>query len=342
MNQANIILELQPYIERPPQALTTMYQSACSTDSQTVAAWKDKWLGNIRQNLAKFGSFASNGVGLLHNEWRGATCIVAGSGPSLALNIGMLKDRPKHMKLISCLHNFHAMEDNGADVDYYVSLDAGPITVPEVSEGGLKTPDEYWEMTASRSLIAFIGTEPELLNKWRGKVYFFNAPVPDDAYMSEMLAIEPFHQFVSNGGNVLGACLYIAKGWLGAVTTAFVGADFAFSNRDKVKFHYWNSSYDAAIGATIRVVDIYGNTVKTWPSYHNFKMWFDYVSQVCPGFYINCTEGGTFGSYREGNIMSVIQMPLSKLFDIHNMSDRLKYRADEPLAKITNKDVILF
>ena len=342
MKQANITLELQPYIQAPPQSLQQMYSAACSADGPTINAFRAKWIGNIKQNSAAFGPFASKGIGKLHNSWAGGACIIAGSGPSLKLNIDKLKYRPKHMKLISCLHNFHAMEDNGAAPDFYVSLDAGPITVTEVSEGGSKSPDEYWEMTASRTLLAFIGSDPELLTRWKGDIYFFNAPVPDEAYMKEISEIDPLHQYVSNGGNVLGACLYIAKGWLGAVTTIFVGADFAFSNRDKVKFHYWDSQYDASIGHTIRVVDIYGNTVKTWPSYHNFKLWFDYVSQVCPGVYINATEGGTFGAYREGNIMSVLQMDLDRVFEMHSISDKLKYRADEPTAPIMGKDVILF
>lgn len=342
MKQANITLELQPYIQYPPQTLQQMYGAACSSDQTTIQAWRSKWIGNITQNSKKFGPFASKGIGQLFNQWIGGTAIVAGSGPSLALNIGKLKDRPKHLKLISCLHNFHAMEDNGAEVDYYVSLDAGPITVHEVSEGGSKTPEEYWELSAKRKLIAFIGTDPQLLDNWRGEIYFYNAPVPDDSYMAEVAAIDPFHQYVSNGGNVLGACMYIAKGWLGAVTTVFVGADFAFSNREKVKFHYWESQYDASIGQTIRTVDIFGNSVRTWPSYYNFKQWFDYVSQVCPGIYINATEGGTFGAYREGNIMSVVQMDLDKVFEMHSLSDKLRYRVDEPTAPIAGRDVILF
>jgi hypothetical protein len=339
---ANIQLELQQYIQHPPQPLTSMYSQACASDGTTIESWKSKWLANIAQNSKDFGPFAASGIGSLFQEWIGGTCIIAGSGPSLALNIGKLKDRPKHMKLISCLHNFHAMEDNCAGVDYYVTLDAGPITIHEVSEGGSKTPDEYWELTANRTLLAFIGTDPELIRKWKGTVYFYNAPIPDDALMKEITDIDPFHQYVSNGGNVLGASMYIAKGWLGAVTLVFIGADFSFSNREKVKFHYWNSQYDATIGHTIRVVDLYGNSVKTWQSYYNFKVWFDYVSQVCPGIYINATEGGIFGAYREGNIMSVLQMELDQVFNMHLMSDKLKYRVDEPTAPLMGKDVILF
>jgi hypothetical protein len=342
VKQATLTLELQPYIQAPPQTLNSMYASACSSDGPTIQAWRSKWIANITQNSKNFGPFASKGIGNLFQSWLGSPVIVAGSGPSLALNIGKLKNRPKCIKLISCLHNFHAMEDNDAEVDYYVSLDAGPITVHEVSEGGSRTPDEYWELTAKRKLVAFIGSDPELLTKWRGELYFFNAPVPDTSYMEEVSAIDPLHQYISNGGNVLGACLYFAKGWLGAVSTIFVGADFAFSNREKVKFHYWDSQYDKSIGETLRVVDIYGNSVRTWPSYWNFKLWFDYVSMVCPGHYINATEGGCFGAYREGNIMSILQLELDKVFEMYSLSDKLIYRAENPTIAPNGKDVILF
>lgn len=339
---ATIQLELQPYIERPPITTSQMYSQACSADTTTIEAWREKWLSNITRNSELLGSFVERGIGKLHNKWLGGTAIVAGSGPSLALNIGMLKDRPKHLKLISCLHNFHAMEDNNADVDYYVSLDAGPVTIEEVSEGGSRSPEEYWELTRHRTLLAFIGSDPELLKRWQGEVYLFNAPLPDEGLMGEISQIQPFHQFVSNGGTVFGAATYICKGWLGASTLVFIGADFAFSNREKVKFHYWDSKYDANIGHTIRVVDIYGNSVKTWGSYWNFKLWFDYITQVVPGIWINATEGGCFGAYREGNIMSVIQMELQRVFDMHRMSDKLKYRVDNPTEKLDGKDVILF
>lgn len=342
MKQAVLTLELQPYIPNPPQTLNSMYASACSSDGPTIQAWRAKWIANITQNSKTFGPFASKGIGNLFQSWLGAPVIIAGSGPSLALNIGKLKNRPKCIKLVSCLHNFHAMEDNGAEVDYYVSLDAGPITVHEVSEGGSRTPDEYWELTANRKLVAFIGSDPELLTKWRGELYFFNAPVPDESYMKEVSAIDPLHQYISNGGNVLGACLYFAKGWLGAVSTIFVGADFAFSNREKVKFHYWDSQYDKSIGETLRVVDIWGNSVRTWPSYWNFKLWFDYVSMVCPGHYINATEGGCLGAYREGNIMSIMQLELDRVFEMYGISGKLSYRAQNPTIAPDGKDVILF
>lgn len=341
MKTANIILEYQGTIQRPPQSLQSMYSSASSSDGATITAWRDKWLANISANKIKYGNFAEHAVGKLHSSAEGLPAIIAGSGPSLKLNIGQLKNRPKCMKLVSCLHNFHAMEDNEARVDYYVSLDAGDITVGEVSEGGTKTADEYWDLSRDRTLVCYIGTHPELLEKWQGKVLFFNAPVPDEKFMKDVHAIEPFYQWVSTGGNVLGASMYFAKAYLGCPTCVFVGADFSFSNRDKVKFHYWDSKYDSVIGNTINAVDIFGNTVKTWPSYFSFKTWFDYVVNVMPGIWINSTEGGIFGSYREGNIQALIFLDLDKTFQIFGIHDNIRYQAENPSILSDKSNVLL-
>ena len=88
--------------------------------------------------------------------------MLAGSGPSLVYNGEKLKNRGD-MPLISCLHNFHFFEDRDIKVDFYVTLDAGPITITEVSEGGKHDADWYWERTKDCTLVAFIGTHPDLI-----------------------------------------------------------------------------------------------------------------------------------------------------------------------------------
>jgi hypothetical protein len=340
MKTAEIQLELLNYIQQPPITLQDMYKSACSSDTVTMDAWKKTWITNITANKAKFGSFAENSIGKFWGVWDGKPCIVAGAGPSLKLNAKELKDRPSNIGLIACLHSFHFLEDLEANVDFYVSLDAGPVTIEEVSEGG--SPDvNYWEKTKGKKLLCYIGTHPDLLAKWQGEVYFFNAPIPDAGIREAVDAIEPFHVWVSNGGNVLGACMYLAKGFFGCGPLIFVGADFSFSNREKVRFHAWDSKYDADLGQFIRVNDIYGNTIKTWGSYWNFKLWFDYVTNVLPGLYINATEGGVFGAYREGNIMSVLQLELKQVFDMFSLHQRLKFQCENPTLNEPGNQIVL-
>ena len=322
-----LIAEFQPYILDLPAAPESLYRQSCSNDEATINNWRGTWLGNMAANRAHFGTFAEKSLGQLRAKHRGQTVIIAGSGPSLVYNGEQLKSDHGAV-VISCLHNFHFFEDRDIHVDYYVSLDAGPIVLTEVAEGGQHDPDWYWERTEGKTLFAFVASNPELFRKWRGKIYLFNCPAPDLDYMAEVDKIEQFNMFVSSGGNVLGACTYIAKGILGCSTTAFIGADFSFSYKNK--FHGWDSSYDKIMGSCMRVVDVYGNSVKTWPSYHNFKSWFDWVASTIPGIYINCTEGGTFGAYREGNIVAVKQMELKVFLDMINMCEHLRDQCDSP------------
>jgi hypothetical protein len=325
--KAEILLEFQNVIEHPPVPTDQLYQQACTNDGVTVDSWRPTWLANIKANKERYGSFAEHGIGKLFGIYEHKPCIIAGAGPSLKHNGPALKDKTS-IPLVSCLHNFHFFEDHGVEVDFYVTLDAGEVVVSEVYEGGQKTPEEYWALTKNKKLLAFIGTSPRLFEKWQGEVYFYNAPVPDDSYREEIEKIEPFHTYVSNGGNVLGACLYIAKGIFGANPICFVGADFCFSY-DK-KFHGWDSKYDAKLGNVMRTVDVYGNKVLTWQSYFNFKAWFDFVACRVPGVWINCTEGGTFGAYPDGNISHVKQMELSEFLTMYSMHHQIKDQCLNP------------
>jgi hypothetical protein len=336
VKKAEIYLEYQPYFDFPQQSRGGLYTQAASNDDVTVNAWRDVWLRNIKANKARFGSFKERGLGRLHGKHRHMPAVCVGSGPSLKRNAADLSLN-RGVPVISCLHNFHFLEDLGVGADYYVSLDAGPVTIEEVSEGGKRTPDEYWELTKTKTLLCYIATDPRLLEKWQGEVYFFNAPLPDAALMEEIDQIERFRTFVSSGGNVLGACTYIAMGFLGASQVCFLGADFSFSYDHK--FHGWDSKYDANLGHCIRLTDVYGNKVKTWQSYANFKAWFDWLVQTVPGTYINATEGGCFGSYPEGNIRAIRQMDLKDVFGMWNLSDELRAQCENP---DTDEKKILF
>ena len=330
-----MFFEFKNTIMSPPQQAGDMYSQACSNDKITVDTWLPQWIENVKNTKKVFGSFKDRGLGCLYgiNAYRPA--IVIGSGPSLKNSVDGLKKANGIIK-ISCLHNFHFMVDNEIDVDYFVSLDAGPVVIDEISEGGKKSPQEYLDATKDKTLIAYIGSHPSLWENWKGKVILFNCPVPSEDYRGAVEKIEPFHTYVSTGGNVLGACTYIAKAIFGSNPIIFAGADFCFSYTRK--FHAWDSKYDGKLGEAIRAIDIYGNSVLTWQSYYNFKVWFDWLSQNVPGIYINCTEGGLMGSYPEGNISSIKQMRLSDCLWMYQMFNEIKAQCENP--EIDDKKVL--
>lgn len=330
MKKAEIELEYQQYIDAPIRP-RELFEEACKSDEITISSWRKTWEANVKTNHEKYGPFAEKSIGSLYGFAHQKPVIVVGSGPSLKNNANELKNK-KDITVVSCLHNFHFLEDEGTPADFYVSLDAGEVVIEEVYEGGKRTPDEYWALTKDRTLLCYIGTSPRLLEKWQGKVLFFNCPVPDDNYMEFVDNVELFNVYVSNGGNVLGACLYIARAFMGAASIAFMGADFCFSY-DK-KFHAWQSKYDAKLGHVMRVRDVYGIPVYTWKSYHNFKGWFEYIALTVPGMYYNCSEGGTFGAYQEGNLRSIIQMPIKDFIRQMNLYEEIKEQALDPKTKV--------
>lgn len=311
-----------------PDALITQ---ASSNDRPTITAFGDLWMGNIKENHKNFGPFKSKSVGYFFNKHKLQPAICVGSGPSLKRNIQDLKNTGG-IPIISCLHNFHAMIDNDINVDYYVTLDGGDITIGEVSEGGKESEEYYWDKTKGKTLFAYIGSCHKLLSKWQGEIYFFNCPIPDENFILESEKIEQFRLLVSTGGCVLGACVYISKAILGCNPTVFVGADFSFSYEKK--FHAWDSQYDKTIGVCIHVPDIFGNKTLTWQSYFNFKTWFEWMSLKIPGIYYNCTEGGIFGSYAAGNIFSIIQMDLCDFIKTYTLHEA------EPWVKAVNDPTV--
>jgi hypothetical protein len=317
-----MLLTFQNYIDYPPTSKEQLYGQSCSSDGVTVNSWRDKWLKHIKENAAAFDINKQTAMEQ-YRKFAYKPVIVAGSGPSLKKNIDVLaKERdPDGVGLVSCLHNFAYFVDHGIKPDAFINLDAGDITIPEMSQGGKKNADFYWSASKDHTLVTTIVALPELLKKWQGKILFFDAPVPDMAYVAERNKLAPdFHLYYNVGGNALGAAYYHARAILGGMPIVFIGADFSFSYLKK--FHSFDTPYDQMFSGVMPCTDIFGNRVYTWQSYYNFKCWFDAQSLGGQGNnpvqFINCTEGGILGAYATGNIRQIQQMALADFFAIYN------------------------
>lgn len=329
-------LEFQRYIDGPPASKDQLYSTATRSDKVTNSTWNDTWIKQATEN-GKTHNITEQTCMSEYKKEAFKPVIICGSGPSIRKNFLDLKERIVNkqnletgkmelmmgggrstLKIVSCLHNFGLFENHDimTQDDYYLSLDAGAITVPEMIEGGQGKHDEewYWERTKNRTLLTHQTTCPELLKRWRGKVLFFTTPAPNDEVQKvydTVLDNTKVPSF-SVGGNALGACLYFARAILGASTIIFTGADFSFSYEHK--FHGWDSPYDQKFSGVEAATDIYGNRVYTWPSYYGFKCWLDFIA--CGGAggqehsFINATEGGILGAYPEGNIRQFRYMQL--------------------------------
>lgn len=315
-------LGYQAYIASPPEGKKTLYDRACSNDGVTINSWADQWLRQIKENAKNFDIEGSSVESVIGKEAY-KPVIVAGSGPSLKKNAKHLKDKGD-ICLVSCLHNFAFLEDNGTPADYYINLDAGDITISEMAQGGTENEEFYWEKSKDRTLVTGVVGHPELLKRWRGKILFFNCMIPDPKIKEEIDKIIDLPVFYNVGGNALGAAMYHGK-LLGGNPIIYIGADFSFDYTKK--FHPFDSPYDQQYQGLMPCTDIYGNRVYTWPSYYNFKCWFDYIA--CggegnnPGIWINATEGGILGAYQEGNIQQIRQMGLKEAIGQYTLHKEL-------------------
>lgn len=339
--QIEIDLQYQPLIEGPPQKPEQLHQTACRSDKATIEAWKDIWLKHCKAAKERFGSFADHSVGKLHGINRNKPAIICGSGPSLKHSIEALKINAamEHPLLnISCLHNFGYFEDNGFHADYYLTLDSGDIVLSDVFEGREKAPEHYWEQTKGKKLLASVMTSPALFEKWQGEIYLFHIIIPDVALQKQLQEVEQFKHYFSCGGNALGACLYAAKALMSSDIIHFVGADFCFDYDDK--FHSYPTHYDQP-GYYERVVDVFGLPRKTWPSYQNFKCWFEWVACNVPGRYVNCSEG-SLGAYIGGNIKQFQYMSLADALLPYQAAERVYLLRSDPQnpSVVLSKDEI--
>jgi hypothetical protein len=330
-----MVLTFQGTIDQPPMSKEAMYGQSCSNDTVTVNHWRAIWLDHVKRNVAAH-DVANNNVMLDYAKYACKPVICAGSGPSLKKNAKHLATKPAEIGLVSCLHNFAYFTDLGITTDGYVNLDAGDITIGEMSQGGKRDAAYYWDASKDCTLIAGLVSKPELLDKWQGKIRFFNSPVPDPVYMEEQAKITTLEPFYNVGGNALGAAYYHARAVLGGMPIVFVGADFAFDYTRK--FHSWDSPYDAQFAGVIPATDVFGNRVYTWPSYANFAAWFNAQSMGGAGnnpvMLINCTEGGIFGAFPNGNIRTVHQMALVDFLAMYShhkmMPDLVKGDPNKP------------
>jgi hypothetical protein len=318
-----------------------LYKQACANDDITVLSWMPQWKKKSADNRAKYDFSTMSASEDMHKQ-KGKPVVLAGSGPSLKRNAKHLKNKGD-ICVVSCLHNFGMFEDLGVmgPNDYYLTLDAGEITIPEMLEAGKKyTEEEYWARTKDRTLICSIYSPTILLDKWQGRKLFFFAPTPNDELKKHISGLLDFNKVpcFQVGGNALGACFYYARAILGAGPVIFIGADFSFDYAHK--FHPWENTYQFA--GVVPCVDIYGNRVFSWQSYVNFAAWLTFQAMGGQGgnnhIMINATEGGILGAYPDGNIKQIIQMDLRTALWTFNMTDTMP----KMLSEQKEREMLLF
>lgn len=324
----DIELELQPTIPAPPVSQQDLYKRACAGDGVTVNTWKETWIKNYKACVEKFGDLGEKSMGKLYgiNRHKAAVCLA--SGPSLRDSFDALRrnQAQKHPVLVvSALHNYALLKDEGIKVDYWLTMDGGDIVMDDSTEFGTKDKEYYWESTKDEKLVALCFSPPTLWDKWKGEIYLCAAMQPDEGLKKEIENIQVFNHFLSAGGNVGGGLVYLAKAVFGSEKIMMCGYDFCFDY--DLKFHPVKSKYDnfngKGAGETVPWPDCYGVPRRTWGSYLGFKFWFDWLVCTVPGDWVSCS-GGLMGAYKEGNIAQLKYMSLKDALLPYWLADEVR------------------
>jgi len=334
--QVEMTLQYSPYIEGIPLGKEAAWNNAVRNDGVTVKTWEKQWIEQTKVNSGTH-DFIKDSAYQVFEACAGRPVILAGAGPSLSRNWKDLigdGDRSigrQDVRMVTNVHNFPFMEDRNLmrPDDFYLILDAGDICIKEMSEGGAHadTPDWYWQKTENRTLVAYHGTHPDFIKRWRGPILWYTTPCASEELAKEIFKIVDISKVpgFNVGGNVMGAALYFSRAILGCSVPIFVGMDLCFSYDHK--FHAWDCWYNEKFSGVIPWIDVFGNRVWTWQSYFGFKNWFDFMA--CggtgnnPQLWINATEGGIMGAYHEGNIKQILQMDLKSALQIFCMYKRM-------------------
>src|SRR4030042_1948175 len=161
-------------------------------------------------------------------------------------------------KVNSGTHDFIEDRNLMRPDDFYLILDAGDICIKEMSEGGAHadTPDWYWQKTENRTLVAYHGTHPDFIKRWRGPILWYTTPCASEELAKEIFKLVYICKVpgFNVGGNVMGAALYFSRAILGCSVPIFVGMDLCFSYDHK--FHAWDCWYNEKFSGVIPWIDV--------------------------------------------------------------------------------------
>ena len=286
----------------PEDALEFVDKYTEQIDSNTQDGFTPLWTSNIRRNVGYFGAdfIKSRSLHLLKNKYDGtAPVYMIGAGPSLKEHIEVLKK--KDGIKICCSHALKFCLDNGLKPDYVIVIDA--------KEEQVKFLDDT--RITGIPLITDIAVNHDALRTWMmrgGKLYFFRMSTFKE--INEVIdSLIDFHYEVTVGGSIMSFAPVLAEG-MGFKRCVFIGVDFTFDN-GKVKFaDGTESDYEDVIDAC----DINGIHAHSLLRMYIYKIFIETVAMMCKKIeFINAAGRGVLGSYIQGNLKAIRQIPLKEI-----------------------------
>lgn len=225
----------------------------------------------------------AQGVSALYNRYEGMAAILVAAGPSLEKNVHQLRSAKGRAVIIAADTALGYLLLRGIAPDFVVSVDPQKGTYQKFQ--GFEIPSDV--------ALVFHPTATSQIPK-----YF---PGPKLTLDASMPVYQWLQEFWAPKGAIDTECMcqvhvgFNLAEWMGCHTIILVGQDLCYSDEG---LHVKNGGYLNEADTADNVAngqpaqDIFGKTVKTNPTFLNYKAIFEKKVRQFPGKVIHANEGG--------------------------------------------------
>ena len=317
-NPAATVVVTPGYAEAFPAELASLTEAvrALAADvslfENTRAIRYRSWIGHVLENLECIPT--AGPLGAIEGAWSGVPVFVVGAGPSLAANVGLLREASKKGIVIAVDVAAKVLARHGVEPHVIVSLEALDLSVHVAALPFIDRVVRAVSLTA----------HPAMIRTGQGPLLGFVEGLPALAPLASLLASRP----VSVGGSVSTVALSIAER-LGCSPIVLVGQDLAYTGgrthaegtafeRSRAvvdaasgRIHYaWCEAAEAVragshLGPPQRFEQLFEvgawggeGVVGSTSAFNGYRSWFESMAeglaQAKPGLsLVNATEGGS-------------------------------------------------
>lgn len=257
------------------ELFSTMYSQrwiSAVIDGNTAKAFGKEWVSAVLDNLipALQSRSIESYKGILPSTM---PAIVVAAGPSLELNIDMLK-RAKGKALILAVDTaLNFLYERGIEPDFAVTLDVHKPLFLFENPLGKKVP-----------MLISISANPSVVEYSEGPKIFYDYT----DFLTKVKHGEVISDTVSPAGSVATSAFGIAR-YMGAKTIILVGQDLAYKGE---KTHATGLDLYNEHSKFTSVEGNYGGQLWTRHDWYTFLLWYENMIRHYDGTVVNATEGG--------------------------------------------------
>ena len=271
----------------PPAIRTTIQKDILRCHTTALASQNAlsrrgaQFMSSVLENIPHI--LMSPGIQHLRNLVPNFPAVLVAAGPSLEKNVRHLHGAKGRSVIICADTALRFLLVRGIIPDFVVSADPQEETYRKYE--GLDIP-------SSVSLVFHPATNPQIVKHFPGKKFVFDCSIPAYQWLQRF--------WLSKGTLEQETMCQVHVGfnlaeWLGCQKIILVGQDLSYSNEGmhaKGSSYLSSSDFEVVKTRSRWVKDIFGQSVRTEPTFLNYKAIFEKKIARFSGDVVNATEGG--------------------------------------------------